>query len=218
VPSRCPRRRIDMATKITKRLVDAVEPAGEEVWIADGKLAGLFLRVFRTGIKTFVVQYRHGRGRAAPKRVYTIGRYPILTVDQARTKRGAYWPRFDLAATRRARGQSSAKQQLLLNSRKIGSSASRIRVSSAQSRNTVVFSKRTFSHTSEIDDRPTLPSPTWRASERLCPTKASSRTGRWPHSRPSIAGPSGMGSFQKPTIPQAPSAWPAEENKAASGI
>jgi integrase len=75
-----------MATKITKRLVDAVEPAREEVWIADGELAGLFLRVFRTGIKTFVVQYRHGRGRAAPKRVYTIGRYPILTVDQARTE------------------------------------------------------------------------------------------------------------------------------------
>ena len=75
-----------MATKITKRFVDAVEPAGEEVWIADGELAGLFLRVFRTGIKTFVVQYRHGRGRAAPKRAYTIGRYPILTVDQARTE------------------------------------------------------------------------------------------------------------------------------------
>ncbi|MGC1860559.1 MAG: tyrosine-type recombinase/integrase [Methylocystis sp.] len=75
-----------MATKITKRLVDAVEPAGKESWIADSEMPGFFLRVSRTGIRTFAVQYRHGRGRAAPKRVYTIGRYPVLTVDQARTE------------------------------------------------------------------------------------------------------------------------------------
>lgn len=75
-----------MPAKITKRLVDAVEPTGKEAWIADSELPGLFLRVSKTGIKTFAVQYRYGRGRAAPKRVYTIGRYPVLTVDQARTE------------------------------------------------------------------------------------------------------------------------------------
>jgi integrase len=74
-----------MAKKITKRLVDAIEPGGKEAWVADSELPGLFLRISKTGVKTFAVQYRHGRGRAAPKRVYTIGRYPVLTVDQART-------------------------------------------------------------------------------------------------------------------------------------
>jgi hypothetical protein len=173
-----------MATKITKRLVDAVEPAREEVWIADGELAGLFLRVFRTGIKTFVVQYRHGRGRAAPKRVYTIGRYPILTVDQARTEARRILAEVRLGgdpAGERSKQRKAATLVELAEDWLVSVKYTRKQRTEQEYRR---LSKRTFSHTSEIDGRPTLPSPTWRASQRHCPTKASSRTGRWPHSRP----------------------------------
>ena len=72
--------------KLTKRTVDA-EIAGEKrciVW--DRDLKGFGLRIETTGIKTFLVRYRVGGGRRAPRRQMSIGRFGAITVEQARTK------------------------------------------------------------------------------------------------------------------------------------
>ena len=70
--------------KLTKLVVDA-EPVTESeriVWDAD--LAGFGLRIRPGGSKTFVAQYRAGGGRTGATRRYTIGRYGVLTVEEAR--------------------------------------------------------------------------------------------------------------------------------------
>src|SRR5262249_37418128 len=74
-----------MANKLTKRAVDAARArAAANVFLFDGELPGFGVRVTPGGIKSFVLQYRAGRGRGAPKRRLTIGRYGALTVDEAR--------------------------------------------------------------------------------------------------------------------------------------
>ncbi len=80
VPSKTP-----SMPKLTKRAVDAAMPDPErERWLYDEDLKGFALRVSRTGVKTYVVQYRAGRGRTAPKRTMTLGKHGALTPDQAR--------------------------------------------------------------------------------------------------------------------------------------
>ena len=70
---------------ITKRAVDALEPA-DKPWIAwDDKLTGFGVRVHPTGTKSFIVNYRSGDGgRKAPNRQIVLGRYGRITPDQAR--------------------------------------------------------------------------------------------------------------------------------------
>ncbi len=79
--------------KLTKRAVDAVRYDGRTgtkciVW--DTELRGFGLRTFPSGAKRWVLSYRNAHGRS---RLYTLGGYPELTPDQARTlaltKRGA---------------------------------------------------------------------------------------------------------------------------------
>ena len=70
---------------LTKREVDAAEARGERYHLWDTKLAGFGLRVEKSGTKTFVARYRaDGGGRTAPRRFVTIGRFGVLTVDEAR--------------------------------------------------------------------------------------------------------------------------------------
>lgn len=68
-------------TKLTKRNIDAIEadPA-KELWIADDELPGFSLRVTKGGVKSFVARYKRGR----TTRAVTVGRYGVLTPDQAR--------------------------------------------------------------------------------------------------------------------------------------
>lgn len=74
-----------MATqKLTKRLIDATAPAERECFIWDSELAGFGLRVRPGGAKTFVAQYRAGGGRTGQTRRYTVGRYGVMTVEEAR--------------------------------------------------------------------------------------------------------------------------------------
>src|SRR5437868_2213563 len=54
------------------------------VTYCDKKVSGLQLRVASSGIKTFSV-YRWFKGSAKPERV-TLGRFPDLSIEQARTK------------------------------------------------------------------------------------------------------------------------------------
>jgi len=72
---------------LTKRTVEALEPAGKS-WIAwDDKLVGFGCRVQPSGTKSFVVNYRPGDGgRKAPNKRVVIGRFGRIAPDQARTR------------------------------------------------------------------------------------------------------------------------------------
>ena len=70
--------------KLTKRIVDAAVANAVDQFIWDSDLPGFGLRVRPGGSKTFVAQYRAGGGRSGQSRRYTIGRYGVLTVDEAR--------------------------------------------------------------------------------------------------------------------------------------
>jgi hypothetical protein len=54
------------------------------VFLWDTEVAGFSVRVRPSGSKTFVVQYRAGGGRSGQSRRFTIGRFGVLTVDDAR--------------------------------------------------------------------------------------------------------------------------------------
>ncbi len=72
---------------LTKRTVEALEPA-DKPWIAwDDKLVGFGCRVQPSGVKSFLVNYRAGEGgRRAPNKRVVVGRFGRLTPDQARRK------------------------------------------------------------------------------------------------------------------------------------
>ena len=66
--------------KITKRLVDASELRAKDYVIWDDELPGFGLRVFVSGKRSYVIQYRSG-GRS---RRYTIGFHGVWTPETAR--------------------------------------------------------------------------------------------------------------------------------------
>lgn len=70
--------------RITKRVCDAVWTSGARIAIWDPDLKGFGLRVTAAGVKTFVVRYRVGGGRAGVERLHTIGRYGPLTAERSR--------------------------------------------------------------------------------------------------------------------------------------
>jgi integrase len=70
--------------KLTKRAVDALEtPKKGQTFLWDGELRGFGVRAIPSGLKTFVLQYRNAEGRS---RRIVLGRYGVLTVEQARDK------------------------------------------------------------------------------------------------------------------------------------
>src|SRR4051794_819399 len=73
--------------KITKRTVDAASARERRYELWDADLKGFGLRVEPNGSRSFIVRYRPGAGgRTAPKRFISIGRYGMLTPDEARRK------------------------------------------------------------------------------------------------------------------------------------
>jgi hypothetical protein len=66
--------------KITKRVVDTAETGTKDYVIWDDELPGFGLRVFASGKRSYVIQYR-SRGRS---RRYTIGLHGIWTPETAR--------------------------------------------------------------------------------------------------------------------------------------
>jgi integrase len=72
--------------KITKRIVDAAAPdPSRDVFVWDDELRGFGLRVFPSGAKAYVLQYRTG-GRGSQARRRVIGKHGVLTPDQARDR------------------------------------------------------------------------------------------------------------------------------------
>ena len=70
---------------LTKKKIDAARYEGDGTsWDVrpDGTIPGLWLRLYPSGAKSFVLRYRHG-GRV---RYYVLGRYGVLTLEQARKK------------------------------------------------------------------------------------------------------------------------------------
>lgn len=66
--------------KLSKRIVDQAEPGAADYFIWDDDLAGFGLRVFRSGKRSYLVQYRAG-GRT---RRFTIGAHGVWAPEAAR--------------------------------------------------------------------------------------------------------------------------------------
>src|SRR5262245_25323782 len=67
--------------KLTQTLVRDAAPTEKDLFLWDSELPGFGLRVKKSGAKSFIVQYRNANGRS---RRHTLGRYGVLTVDEAR--------------------------------------------------------------------------------------------------------------------------------------
>ena len=76
---------VKVKLNLTKRTVDALKPDGKS-WIArDDKLTGFGVRVYPSGAKAFLVNYRAGNGgRKAPNKRVVVGRVGRVTPDRAR--------------------------------------------------------------------------------------------------------------------------------------
>lgn len=66
--------------KLTKRTVESAEAKTAEQMLWDGDLPGFGVRVFPSGRRSYLVQYRIGRR----SRRITLGPHGVLTLDQAR--------------------------------------------------------------------------------------------------------------------------------------
>lgn len=66
-----------MKAKLSPRVVDGAKPATGPYEIRDTVLTGLLLRVQPSGVRSYVLEWRRGKRR-------TLGRHPVMTVDQAR--------------------------------------------------------------------------------------------------------------------------------------
>ncbi len=69
--------------KLTKRLIDQHGPKDRDYFVWCDELKGFGVRIFASGQKSFLIQYRDEHERT---RRFTIGRYGHLTPDQARTE------------------------------------------------------------------------------------------------------------------------------------
>ncbi|MCR9148488.1 MAG: integrase arm-type DNA-binding domain-containing protein, partial [Rhodobacteraceae bacterium] len=66
--------------KLTKRFVEALEIRDRDYLVWDGGMRGFGVRIYPSGKRTYLVQYRTGR---RTRRV-TIGQHGVLTAEEAR--------------------------------------------------------------------------------------------------------------------------------------
>lgn len=67
--------------KLTKRIVEGMEPGATDRLEWDTELPGFGVRVKPSGVRSYLIQYRNAHGRS--KR-FTIGRHGVMTVEEAR--------------------------------------------------------------------------------------------------------------------------------------
>jgi len=95
--------------KLTKTEVDGAAPGPVQKFIWDTEIKGFGLKIFPTGVKTFVFQYRIPEGKT---RRTTIGRYSnTLTADQARKR--AKELAYEVHAGRDPMGERKARRDAL---------------------------------------------------------------------------------------------------------
>lgn len=71
--------------RLTKRVVDSLEPADKRNIYWDADVKGFGIRIEPTGTKTYFVRYRaDGGGRRASQRLLVLGRHGVLTTEEAR--------------------------------------------------------------------------------------------------------------------------------------
>jgi Arm DNA-binding domain len=75
---------MDIKARLTKSFIDKQGDTGKDRIVWDSDLSGFGLRIRPGGSKTFIAQYRAGGGRTGTTRRFTIGRYGVLTPDEAR--------------------------------------------------------------------------------------------------------------------------------------
>ena len=74
-------------SKLTIQAVKAIDsPETGQTFVWDGELRGFGVRAVPSGLKTFILQYRNSEGRS---RRIVLGRYGVLTVEQARDRAGS---------------------------------------------------------------------------------------------------------------------------------
>ncbi len=66
--------------KLTKRIIDSAEVRDKPYELWDSEVKGFALRVYPSGIKSYMIQYRV-KGKT---RKYTLGKHGVLTPDEAR--------------------------------------------------------------------------------------------------------------------------------------
>ena len=69
--------------RITKRLVDGLPPESVGRIVREDEVTGFGVRLNADGSRTYLVEYRAGRGRGFPTRRISIGRHGALTPDAA---------------------------------------------------------------------------------------------------------------------------------------
>src|SRR4051812_10488718 len=72
--------------RITRKLIESLEPTPQEYTVRDDALPGFGVRVRPSATMSYVLIYRAGKGRGSPVRRYTIGDVRKLAPDQARTE------------------------------------------------------------------------------------------------------------------------------------
>jgi integrase len=72
--------------KLTRRVIESTEAQSKLYYIRDTDIVGFMLIVRPTGVKTYVFDYRLGKGRGSKKQRITIGTTDKLAPEQAREK------------------------------------------------------------------------------------------------------------------------------------
>lgn len=98
---------------LTKKKIDAARYEGDgKSWDVryDGSLPGFGLRVYPSGSKSFVLRYRTQTGRT---RTMTLGKYGVLTLDQARKRARAELVKVNDGADPMAERKAASKAETM---------------------------------------------------------------------------------------------------------
>lgn len=72
--------------KLTKRVVDAVAANDRDQFLWDSEAKGFGLRLRHRGAKTLVAQHRAGGGRSGVVHRFTVGRFGVTIVEEAKAE------------------------------------------------------------------------------------------------------------------------------------